>query len=91
MKTNVEKLIKHLKTQIAVSDSMGADFCYITKNEARKCLELAEAEDTLIMTPVHAETEQGEGGWLYVCGECHARLNPHDNYCRQCGRKIEWK
>lgn len=97
MRVRIEKLIKHLKTQIAVSDGMGADFCYITKNEAKKCLELAEAEDTLYMTPVkadsvetEAEIEGGGSSWWYVCSECRITLAPSDHYCRNCGRKIVW-
>lgn len=87
----IERLIKHLKTQIAVSEGMGADFVYITKDEAKKCLELAEAQDTLFMSPVHAEVEGGGSTWWYVCGECHSQLNPSDKYCNQCGRKITWE
>lgn len=90
MRTKVEKLIKRLKTQIEVSDKLGADFCYITKNEAKKCLELAEAEDVILMEPVHAEIEGGGSNWWNVCGECHSSLNPGDKYCHECGRKIEW-
>ena len=48
MKVNINKLIKHLKTQIAVAESLDSQWVYITKNEAKKCLELAEAEDTLL-------------------------------------------
>lgn len=42
MKVRIERLIKHLKTQIALSVE-DSDWVYITKNEAKKCLELAEA------------------------------------------------
>lgn len=48
MKVHIEKLIKHLKTQIAVADSLDSQFVYITKNEAKRCLELAEAEDVIL-------------------------------------------
>lgn len=90
MKVRIEKLIKHLKTQIAVSDGMDSEFVYITKNEAKKCLELAEAEDILLVPPVHTELEGGGHSWWYVCGECHTAIDNSDKYCRQCGRRIRW-
>ena len=86
-----EKLIKHLNTQISVSEGMGADFVYITKKEAEKCLELAEAEHTLLMEPVQANVEGGGNSWWYVCGECRSSLNPGDKYCHECGRKVVFK
>ena len=89
MKVRIEKVIKHLKNQWAVSDSLDSNFVYITKNEARKCLELAEAENTLLMAPVPAEIEGGGSTWWYVCGDCHGSLDPSDLYCKHCGRKIK--
>lgn len=91
MKVRIEKVIKHLKTQIAVADSIDSDFVYITKNEAKKCLELAEAEDIILMEPVKAEIEGGGSSWWNVCGECHSALNPSDKFCHECGRKITWE
>jgi len=65
MKGRIEKLIKHLKTQLEVADSLQSDWVYITKNEAKKCLELAEAEDTIIDSdPVeHAKEVLLQNGW----------------------------
>ena len=45
---DTKKLIKRLKNQIAVANSLGSEFVYITKNDAKKCLELAEAEDVIL-------------------------------------------
>lgn len=88
MKVRIERLIKHLKTQIALSVE-DSDWVYITKNEAKKCLELAEAEDILLSAPVHAEIEGGTT-WWYVCGECHSAIDNRDAFCRHCGRKVKW-
>lgn len=88
MKVRIERLIKHLKTQIALSVE-DSDWVYITKNEAKKCLELAEAEDILLSPPVHAEIEGGTT-WWYVCGECHKPIDNSDSFCRHCGRKVKW-
>jgi len=89
MKVRIEKLIKHLKTQLAVSDSLDSQFVYITRAEAEKCLELAEVEETLLTKPVRTEWEGGGHNWWCVCGECHGALDPSDHFCRHCGRKIK--
>ena len=89
MKVRIERLIKHLKTQIALSVE-DSDWVYITKNEAKKCLELAEAEDLLLSPPTHAELEGGGHSWWYVCGECHGTIDNSDLFCRHCGRKVKW-
>lgn len=89
MKVRIEKLIKHLKTQLAVSKSIDSEWVYITRNEAEKCLELAEAEDILLSAPVHAEIE-GKTTWWYVCGECRNPIDNSDAFCRHCGRKCKW-
>ena len=44
-KVHMDRLIKHLKTQIEFADHLNSDFVYITKIEAQACLEIAEAEE----------------------------------------------
>ena len=88
MKDRLKNTKKHLKTQIERAKSLDSDFVYILVSEAEKCLELAEAEDTLLMEPVQAEIEGGGHSWWYVCGDCHGLIDPSDIYCRNCGRKI---
>ena len=58
MKVRMEKLIKHLKTQLEVAKSLDSDWVYITRNEAKKCLELAEAEIELINSFDEKEKEK---------------------------------
>jgi hypothetical protein len=48
MKIWIDRLIKHLNTQIARADQLQSDWVYITKDQAKYCLQLAEAEDTLL-------------------------------------------
>lgn len=45
---NIRNLKRHLKSQIAEADKVNSEWVYILKVEAEKCLELAEAEDTII-------------------------------------------
>ena len=91
MKVRIENLIKHLRTQLAVAKQLDdSQWVYITKNEAEKCLELAQAEETLLSAPVHTEIEGGGHSWWYVCGECHGSIDNSDLFCRHCGRKVKW-
>ena len=81
----------HLRTQIRTANGMGSKFVYILTTEAERCLELAEAEDTLMAEQVPAEYEgDARSSWWWVCGECHTTINTGDKFCRECGRKILW-
>jgi len=44
----LKNLKKHLKRQIAEADKVDSDWVYILRKEAETCLELAEAEDTIV-------------------------------------------
>ena len=44
MVVHMDRLIRHLKTQIRVAEHLQSDWVYITLPQARKCLEIAEAE-----------------------------------------------
>lgn len=48
MLDKLKNLKKHLKQQIKVSEQLDSDWVYILRKEAKTCLELAEAEDTII-------------------------------------------
>ena len=91
MKDKLVNTKKHLKTQIDTAKKMDSKWVYILVTEAEKCLELAEAEDTIFMDPVPTEIEGDcRSEWWYVCGECHSSLNPNDKYCHECGRRMKW-
>ena len=45
---NIRNLKRHLKSQIDEANKVNSEWVYILKVEAEKCLELAEAEDTII-------------------------------------------
>lgn len=91
MKDRLANTKKHLRTQITTAKKLDSKWVYILVSEAEKCLELAEAEDTIMMNPVPAEIEGGGCNWWYVCGECHSSLNSIDKYYHECGRKIKWE
>jgi len=44
----LKNLKKHLKRQIAEADKVDSDWVYILRKEAETCLELAEAEDSIV-------------------------------------------
>ena len=45
---NVKNLKEHLKAQIKRAKKLDSKWVYILKEEAEKCLELAEAEDVIM-------------------------------------------
>lgn len=48
MRDRLKNLKKHLTTQIKQANRLDSDWVYILKVEAQTCLELAEAEDTIL-------------------------------------------
>lgn len=48
MIVHIDRLIKHLETQINEAEHIKSDWVYITLPQAKKCLELAQAEDVII-------------------------------------------
>ena len=86
----LKNLKKHLTAQLQTAKCMGSKWVYILTSEAEKCLELAEAEETIMMKPVPAELEGGGSTWWYVCGECHTAIDTKYKFCRECGRRISW-
>lgn len=44
MVVHMDRLIKHLRTQIRAAERLQSDWVYITLPQAQKCLEIAEAE-----------------------------------------------
>jgi hypothetical protein len=47
MIVHIDKLIRHLRSQIKEADKIDSEFVYLTKREAEACLELAEAQDVI--------------------------------------------
>jgi len=39
-----------------------------------------------------AEVEMEGGGstWWYVCGECHTAVDPKQEFCPECKRRLIW-
>ncbi len=34
---------------------------------------------------------ESEGHKYYNCPNCCELVEPYDNYCRHCGKKLQWK
>jgi len=43
LSAGLSNLIKHLKTQLNISEALGGDFVYISRREAKELLKIAEA------------------------------------------------
>lgn len=50
---------------------------------------LKEQEPIKALITGHGEFET-EGTWWYECGNCGTPIDPSDNFCRKCGRAVEW-
>lgn len=72
MIVHIDKLIRHLRSQIESADKVNSEFIYLTKREAEGCLELAEAQD--VIQEMIAEQSK-----LVRCADCK---NHNNNGCR---------
>ena len=43
------------------------------------------------LPPVHVEIEGDRWTWWYVCEECHKSVNPQQEKCDGCGRRLIWE
>lgn len=48
MKYEIERLKNHLSRQIQTAEKLNSDWVYITLNEAKLCLKLAESEEDIL-------------------------------------------
>ena len=100
--TDVKKVIKGIEQCLMSSDceayeTQCSDCPYfnpdVTVNECREPLQNDVIE--LLMQrvkrkPVQAGLEGGGTTWWYVCEDCHTAINYKDNFCRECGRPLDW-
>lgn len=97
MIAHIDRVIRHLKNQLAVADQLNSEFVYITKREAEACLELAEAQDA-----IQPGMEMDARGFFFTCGVCGWRLfhvcdtvhfddRKHVRYCASCGKRVKWE
>ena len=106
MKQSITKLIRHLNTQIRSAEKVNSDWIYITLEEARKCLELAEAEDIILdsfQNKAKPIVSPGIAGLRYECGSCCGVIGElrdsasldyfmkDHNFCQHCGKAVDWK
>ena len=90
MVVHIDKLIRHLKTQIEVADDLQSDFVYITKREAEACLELAEAQDVIQDSFGEAKKKRDEKDMLRVMfNRCRAVGSGEGSLCVFCGMRKE--
>ena len=93
MIVHIDKLIRHLKSQIKTANQLESHFVYLTVREAEGCLELAEAQDVI-------QEMIAEGSKIVLCKDCkyHGEFEcplcdeykyktPDNWYCRDGERK----
>ena len=54
----------------------------------KDALELLKAQEA-VEAKVVGESES-HGSWWFACGACGHAIDPEDNFCRECGRKVKW-
>lgn len=104
-KVHMDRLIKHLRTQIEFAEHLNSDFVYITKIEAQACLEIAEAEEkiTSALEAIKPVVVAHDYGTEYKCGNCgalmifsrtgerlSADLKRTKSFCSACGKGVDW-
>lgn len=84
MIVHIDKLIRHLRSQIESATKLDSEFVYITRREAEGCLELAEAQDVI-------QEMFSEKSRIVRCKDCKY----HDeedgkNFCDCGNRPDDW-
>ena len=69
MIVHIDKLIRHLRSQIESANKVDSEFVYLTKREAEGCLELAEAQD-VIQEMLNEKSKNP----VIVCPHCGKRV-----------------
>ena len=69
MIVHIDKLIRHLSSQIESAKKLDSEFVYITLREAEGCLELAEAQD--VIQEILNEKSRNP---VIVCPHCGAKM-----------------
>ena len=41
--------------------------------------------------PIKVSLEGSGCDWLYVCNECRTVVSRGDNFCKECGRRLDWE
>lgn len=64
-------------------DSDGIIKCCVEATVARKAAEM--------LNPFRPKAlDYGARGYKYYCGNCHFKIWREENYCSNCGRKVDW-
>ena len=84
----------------ALDDNGDYPFCLISKDQRGYTFNVYE--NRMPSCPLRAQkpveprragfpdASRAYGSWYYVCGACSAPIDPKDNYCRFCGRRVKW-
>ena len=80
----MKNLKTHLEAQISYADKVDSDWVYILKTEAKKCLELAEAED--IIVSILNEQNVANENRCVCCGEI---IPEGRQVCPQCEKEMK--
>lgn len=64
-------------------DSDGNCKCCVDATVAQKAFEM--------LNPIRPhEVDYAVWGYKYACGNCNFKIYREDNYCKNCGKEIDW-
>ncbi len=83
---NREKIISAIEKAKKQSEEYAQDIIIVPFKEADMILALLKEQE-----PVKPKQRNPHlGAWWHECGNCDKAISPGDNYCRGCGRAIDW-
>ena len=91
-KSKSECLFSEWKPYPPIMEETGHYICKINQNDCNLC----ETECKLLKQKAVAPKKENDGNpepctsWWYVCGDCGRYIDPHDKFCRHCGREVDW-
>jgi len=65
--------------------SLKSPIVHISIPTAETILELLKEQE-----PVKPTRDGNEITWWYKCGSCKTAIDPSDQFCRKCGRPVDW-
>ena len=98
MTDKLKNLKKHLTTQIKEANRVNSEWVYILKVEAETCLQLAEAEESIIELIKDKKTVKvtRKNNYWATCDGCGKTFRvfmmpaKKAKHCPECGREIIW-
>jgi hypothetical protein len=96
-RADYEQIISHLQI-IRTWAEVDWECGYISIINPKCCEDIVKWIDDALellkeQEPIEAKTmeeSKSHGPWWFARGACGHAIDPEDNFCRECGRKVKW-